>query len=74
MECHFSSFSRTEVMECLFVHSAGLRLWNDILFINQDLGYGMSFCSFSRTKVMDCHFVHSAGLRLWNVILFIQLD
>ena len=48
-------------MECHFVHSAGLRLWNDI-------------CSFSRTKVMECHFVHSAGLRLWNDILFIQQD
>ena len=66
--------SRTRVMKCHWIYSAGLRLWNDILFINQDLGYGMSFCSFSRTKVMDCRFVHSAGLRLWNVILFIQLD
>ena len=40
-------------MECNFVHSAGLRLWKDILFIQQDLGYGMSFCSFSWTKVME---------------------
>ena len=37
---------------------------NDILFIQQDLGYGISLCSYSRTKVMECHFVHSAGLRL----------
>ena len=42
------SFSRTKVM-------------NDIVFIQQDQGYGMTF-------------VLSAGLRLWNVILFIQQD
>ena len=26
---------------------------NDILFIQQDLGYGMTLYSFSRTKVMN---------------------
>ena len=55
----FCLCSRTEVMECHFVHSAGLSLWNNIWFIQQDLGYGMTF-------------VLSAGLRLRNVILFIQ--
>ena len=49
----FCSFSRTKVMECHFVHSAGLRLWNVILFIQQNRGYGMTFCSFSRTMVMN---------------------
>ena len=49
----FGSFSRTLVMECHLIHSAGLMLWNDILFIQHDLGYGMTFCSFSRTKVME---------------------
>ena len=55
-------------MDCHFVHSAGLRLCNVILFSQQDLGYGMSFCSFRRTKVMEWHFVLSAGLSLWNAI------
>ena len=40
-------------MECHFVHSAGLRLWNDILFIQQDLFYGMLF---------EWHLIHSARL------------
>ena len=39
----FCSLSRTKVMECHFVHSGGLRLWNGILFSQQDLVYGMSF-------------------------------
>ena len=47
------SFSRTKVMDCHFVHSAGLRLCNVILFIQHDLGYAMTFCSFSRTEVME---------------------
>ena len=37
----FCSLIRTEVMECHFVHSAGLRLWTVILFIVLDLGYEM---------------------------------
>ena len=70
----FCSFSRTKER-------------NDILLIQQDYGYGMTFWSFSRTKVVECHFssfsrtevmkclfVHSAGLRLWNDILFINQD
>ena len=48
----FCSFSRTKVMECDFVHSAGLWIRNDILIIQQGVGYGMTFWSMSRTKVI----------------------
>ena len=43
-------------MECNFVHSAGLRLRNDIMFIQQDLFYGMLF------EWHLIHLIHSAIL------------
>ena len=49
----FCSFSRFKVMECHLVHLAGLWIRNDILIIQQGLGYGMTFWSMSRTKVME---------------------
>ena len=53
--------SKTKVMECHWIYSAGLRLRNVIGF-------------FSKTKVMECHWIYSAGLRLGNVIGFTQQD
>ena len=43
-------------MKCNFVHSAGLRLRNDIMFIQQDLFYGMLF------EWHLIHLIHSARL------------
>ena len=62
--------SRTKVMECHWIYSAGLRLRNVIGFTQQDSGYEMSLDLLSRTKVMKCHWIYSAGLNLLNVIGF----
>ena len=53
--------SKTKVMECHWIYSAGLWLRNVIGF-------------FSKTKVIECHWIYSAGLRLGNVIGFTQQD
>ena len=66
--------SKTRVMECHWMYSAGIRLWNVIGFTQQDYGYEMSLDLLSRTKVEECHWIYSAGLRLRNVIGFAQQD
>ena len=46
MKCHLIQF-----MECNLVYSAGVRLWDVIGFIQQDLGYEMSLESKLGAKI-----------------------